>query len=65
MRKERLIVQNQARNPSCPACIAYRLHTKAEWDKYHPYRGHGFDGAKWTHPDLAASAGPTQPKEAA
>ena len=35
----------------CPACEAKRLHTPEEM-KYHPYAGHGFNGAEWTHPDL-------------
>jgi hypothetical protein len=35
----------------CPACTNKRAHGPEDW-KHHPYRGHGFNGTVWTHPDL-------------
>lgn len=58
MRKERVVnQQDQAYNPNCPACVSYRLHTEAEWDRYHPLRGHGYTKEQgYTHSDLARAA---------
>ena len=37
---------------SCPACVYGTRHTVREWREYHPLAGHGFDGERWSHPDL-------------
>ena len=40
-------------NVNCPACKEHRLHTEAEWEAYHPDRGHGFTKeCGWSRPDL-------------
>lgn len=41
----------------CPACAVRRLHTPDDW-AYHPYAGHGYDGARWTHSDLESAPQP-------
>jgi hypothetical protein len=41
---------------NCPACTDQRLHQPVDWER-HPFRGHGFNGNIWTHPDLSGSAG--------
>lgn len=40
-------------NPSCPACTAKRIHTKPEWDEFHPA----------TSTDFSAEHGTPKPKE--
>ena len=40
----------------CSACEQQRLHGPDDWAN-HPYRGHGYNGAAWTHPDLQVLAG--------
>jgi hypothetical protein len=38
----------------CPACVEQRIHTKEDWERYHPFRGHGYtQQSGWTHPKLA------------
>jgi len=37
---------------SCPACVYGTRHTVREMREYHPLAGHGYDGERWTHPDL-------------
>jgi len=44
--------QEKQERETCPACIEKRVHSEPEW-KNHPNAGHGFDGSKWTKPELA------------
>jgi hypothetical protein len=34
-KKMRATIQNTP-HPDCPACKAGRMHTEAEWERYHP-----------------------------
>ncbi len=44
----------------CPACKNKRIHTQEEWEKYHPYKSHGYakEQGGWTHPDLVPKEEP-------
>ena len=47
-----LELQEKLERDNCAACIQKRVHSIEEW-KNHPNAGHGFDGSKWTKPELA------------
>jgi hypothetical protein len=54
--KTKLEIQEELERASCPACIAYRCHTEAEW-KHHPNQNQGFqEGVGWTKPEFAQDA---------
>ncbi len=53
--KTHLEIQEEYERASCPACIAYRCHTEAEW-KNHPNQTHGCTEGVWSKPELAKDA---------